>query len=141
MKKVTLFMVTVLIISICVVFTKTSMITSLFRQHTNSFNAKMQVLNSQKTTIFDEDKKDDQQKIITHEEAVRLVEEFCATPDGVEVTAYPEEDVIFKGRKFYYIEAVFGDSPAGMFYVDSNNGDIYSANRELNEDSIPLNRN
>ena len=101
----------------------------------------MQVLNSQKTTIFDEDKKDDQQKIITHEEAVRLVEEFCATPDGVEVTAYPEEDVIFKGRKFYYIEAVFGDSPAGMFYVDSNNGDIYSANRELNEDSIPLNRN
>ena len=83
MKKVTLFMVTVLIISICVVFTKTSMITSLFRQHTNSFNAKMQVLNSQKTTIFDEDKKDDQQKIITHEEAVRLVEEFCATPDGV----------------------------------------------------------
>lgn len=49
------------------------MITSLFRQHTNSFNAKMQVLNSQKTTIFDEDKKDDQQKIITHEEAVRLV--------------------------------------------------------------------
>lgn len=49
--------------------------------------------------------------------------------------------MIFKGRKFYYIEAVFGDSPAGMFYVDSNNGDIYSANRELNEDSIPLNRN
>ncbi|HBF36286.1 MAG TPA: hypothetical protein DDW50_03095 [Firmicutes bacterium] len=79
-------------------------------------------------------------KFISREQAVKIVEDFCADPKGVTVNSFPEEDKFWKGKKFYCIDAVFGWAPAQEFYVDSTNGDIYSAAGGLSDVNKPLNR-
>jgi len=83
------------------------------------------------------------EKFISREQAVKIVEDFCANPKGVMVTSVPEEDKVWKKKRFYCIDVVFGWAPAQEFYVDSTNGDIYNAfgGRGLSEDNKPLNRN
>lgn len=73
--------------------------------------------------------------IISRKEAQKIVERFCQGSDGNNgtVISYQENDRVKDKKIYYYFEATYASGLAGMFYVDSTNGYIYSA---LDEDSF-----
>lgn len=69
---------------------------------------------------------------------IELVERIFAREEGINVNAYPENDITVDGRVYSYIEVVFGDEPAVSLFVDVDNELLFNGFGEIDRNS-PLN--